>query len=565
MRFLPRLPEAGAPRWPGLLLVALTCLAGLCAFYRPLWDGDFYWHLAVGREMWTTHHFLKTETFSFTEPGRPWYNFEWLFQVLAYFLWSLGGEVLLVAATSAAGTATLALMYRIARLSGGQAVHFSLIALLALPLFAERVRLRPELCSLLLIPCLLEVLLRWASPPGLPLGRACAAVGVLFLIWAQCHAGWVFGLLVIMAFTAGRTLDRFVRRESPREPLRGGLLLAATALVCLLVNPTGWRALWVPVAHLLEFARPDRIPLEEWQRTPWSGYYLGFCLASIAFAIYVLLSKRSDWTERFLVGSQVALGLLWVRYPAFAVLAASPVLVRRLATWTARPVLMRATSALCVLLLGFEVWTRAPHARAIDDLSSSYPIQEVAFLKANQIPGNVLSTLPTGSYLDWAYYPLGRVAFDGRFFPFVGVLRQYREAHRSFAAYQAFLDAWPITMAIYAQPDPGVVQRDLQGRPLPRGPSFYVYPPEGWALVYFGNYGMVFLRRIPSNQAWISPSEFTLLRPDEIERLAEGALLLPPDRGALARDIERKLQDPLPYAYRDQLLRLKVRLKEAAP
>lgn len=563
MSLLPRLPEAGAARWPGRLLVALTCLAGFCAFYRPIWDGDSYWHLAVGREMWTTHHLLRTDTFSFTEPGRPWYNFGWLFQIFAYLLWSLGGEVLLVAATAAAGAAVLALMYRNVRQSGGRATHFAFIALLALPLFAERVRLRPELCSLLLIPCLLEVLLRWDRPSGLPLGRACVAVGALFFVWAQCHAGWVFGLVVIAAFAAGRTFDRLVRRESPREQVRGGLALAAVALVCLLANPTGWRALWVPVAHLLEFTRPDKIPLEEWQRTPWSGYYLGFGLTSVAFAIYVLLSKRSDWTERFLVGSQVLLALLWVRYPPFAVLAASPVLVRRLAAWTARPVLMRATSALCVFLLGVAVWTRAPHARAMDDLSASYPIQEVAFLKANQISGNVLATLPAENYLDWAYYPLGRVAFDGRFFPFIEVLRQYREAHRSFAAYRAFLNAWPVTLAIYAQPEPGAIQRDVEGRPLPRGPSFYVYPPKEWALVYFGNYGMVFLRHIPQNEAWIASSEFTLLRPDEMERLREGALPLPPDRSALAREIERKLQDPAPYVYRGQLFRLKEQLAGA--
>jgi hypothetical protein len=560
MTRLPPLPKLEGPRWREVLFVSLTCVPAFFAFLHPLWDGDTFWHLAVGREMWRTGGFVTADAFSFTVPGAPWNNFEWLFQLLGYGAWCAGGEGFLVWLAAAAGVASLLLMYRLVRLAGGGSIHFALIVLLTLPLFAERVRFRPDLLTALLLPALVEVLMRWEED-AVSKTRACAlAAGALFLAWAQCHAGWAFGLVVMGAFFAGVLLERSLRKEPLRARCLSCLAIGGVSVLSLLISPAGWRALWVPVAHLFEFFGPDKVPLEEWQRTPWAGYYLLFNAGSLAFGLYILLSKKSSWAERLLVSSQVFLSLYWVRYPMFGVLAASPVLARRMRSWLSPPLAERVASGLCLILIAWALLVRMPSARSSDDRSESLPIQEVSFMKAHGIRGNVLAGLPTSSYLDWAFYPDGRVAFDGRFFPFVKVLKQYRDAHRSFGAYRSFLNAWPVTIALYPNPPEGYVQRDEAGRALPRGPSFYLYPPSEWALVYFGNYGMVFLRRVPGNSASIQAGEYALLRPDEISALLSGALPLPPDPRALEGEVERRLASPDPYALRGGLLRLEAKL-----
>ncbi len=97
-----RLPPLEGPAWREFLLLSLVLLATFLWSSKPVLDPDTFWHLAVGREIWQTGHLVRTETFSFTAPGAPWVDEEWLFHVGAYPLWRLGGDALLRLLTAAA-------------------------------------------------------------------------------------------------------------------------------------------------------------------------------------------------------------------------------------------------------------------------------------------------------------------------------------------------------------------------------------------------------------------------------------------------------------------------------
>ena len=48
-------------------------------------DPDIWWHLADARQLTSTHHFMTTETNSFTVGGQPWVNPEWLAELPYWF------------------------------------------------------------------------------------------------------------------------------------------------------------------------------------------------------------------------------------------------------------------------------------------------------------------------------------------------------------------------------------------------------------------------------------------------------------------------------------------------
>src|SRR3954447_3607360 len=90
----------------GAALVGLV-VAVVAAGLAPVADGDIFWHLAAGRRMVETGHFLRTDPFSLSAAGRPWIDVHWLFQLAAYAVHhaaGLAGLVVVKGALVAGGT-----------------------------------------------------------------------------------------------------------------------------------------------------------------------------------------------------------------------------------------------------------------------------------------------------------------------------------------------------------------------------------------------------------------------------------------------------------------------------
>jgi hypothetical protein len=89
-------------RWPVSVvhLWPLTVLLGIFAFLNthPIRPHDFWWHMAVGREILATGHIPTVDTFSFTAAGTPYPSYAafWLPEVVLYGLYTLGGPALVV-------------------------------------------------------------------------------------------------------------------------------------------------------------------------------------------------------------------------------------------------------------------------------------------------------------------------------------------------------------------------------------------------------------------------------------------------------------------------------------
>lgn len=61
-----------------ILLLITVILSGLRQPEGLLNDPDLWWHIASGRIVDQTHHFIHIEPFSFTVAGQHWIDPEWL-------------------------------------------------------------------------------------------------------------------------------------------------------------------------------------------------------------------------------------------------------------------------------------------------------------------------------------------------------------------------------------------------------------------------------------------------------------------------------------------------------
>ena len=69
------------------ILLALGAALAASAFFLPVINPDLFWHLSAGRFMFDHGAVPRADFLSWTMAGRPWFDFEWLAQLIYYWLW----------------------------------------------------------------------------------------------------------------------------------------------------------------------------------------------------------------------------------------------------------------------------------------------------------------------------------------------------------------------------------------------------------------------------------------------------------------------------------------------
>jgi len=247
--------------------VALLALGGLLFLvisYLPLQPAALWGDLIYGD--WILHH----RSLPAADPvlplaeGMPVIDGDWLSQALLAAVdraAGAGGLSTLFALTSAA---TLLLLGRTFYRQTGSKLWstFGVITALAIS-WGPTALFGPQSFGALCFAVLLWLVFGGAEAAEdlagpTPWGwREWLGVPVLFVLWANLHASFVYGLAVLACTLLGRLIEVLWRSRSLRalpadRPLRRQLLLGELALVASLVNPYGidllLRALWLPAS-----------------------------------------------------------------------------------------------------------------------------------------------------------------------------------------------------------------------------------------------------------------------------------------------------------------------------
>ncbi len=242
---------------------------------RMLSDPDLGTHLSGGRWI-AEHHTVPHKDFStYTVTDHRYIDIYWVFQLLVYGMYSLGGYAgLSLLVTTLSLILFLLLSYRNQneKIPTGIGIFLLMFAFLVIE---PRLILRPELFTYIFIVCLVFILDLYNSRQK----DLLFLLPFIMLVWCNMQGLFVLGLGIIVIYFAGKFI-------SDRKPdYRLGLILLASVLACL-VNPYFYRGFLLPfelfsrlegenifhqhIRELSSFASPDRMFFKDFLFLAWS-------------------------------------------------------------------------------------------------------------------------------------------------------------------------------------------------------------------------------------------------------------------------------------------------------
>jgi hypothetical protein len=431
--------------------VPATLLTTAALAFRRLDDSDTWWHLAAGRWIVENGGVPVTDPFSYTVPDHAWLNLQWLYDLMLYATWNLGGADALVLASTAAYTMAIALLLGTLRHFVGAPLACAL-GLWAVVIAEERFLIRPEMVSFVLLGILLRTLLVASDANR----RRLAIVPLVALAWVNSHSLFVIGLFCVVCVALGATgaevLGRFFRRRDSVELGASALLAAALAAVLVsFVNPYFARGVMFPLELLTRIDGSSSVyqSIGEF-RPPWSGYfetlpitaYQCLAVASAALVLAAVACRGADRQRRlprFRPGAlALSVALLYVStlarrnialfalgaMPTLAMAAvivdgASPprfrALARKLETPLAAGVVGLALAFTgWVATNGYYRWNGSTHAFGLGTFEANFPIAASRFAAEAELEPHLYNDLSAGGYLTWSRPVAGGVFIDGR-------------------------------------------------------------------------------------------------------------------------------------------------------
>ena len=381
----------------------------LLFFLSPL-DPDLGWHLRYGEYFAKTLHFLQTNTLTYYLPGYFWQNSYSLYQIIVYFIYKSFGLLGLNFAFSSLMTAAY---YFLAK-TYPRFVKTSFILFILISIFCWHIffgGIRSQLFSFFFTTFTFYLLEKSDSNP-----RVLYFLPPVFLIWANVHGAFPFGLLIFLAFL----LNKILRKEK-------NIYLTSTvfiiSLVATLINPYGFGVYKEGLTHI---TYPLGNLIIEWLPPPLT--YILIIIFSVIFTTISIFLSKSNKKIYFLVLISVFTILSFMsrrNIPYIALVIAESLLCifqEKLVIFEKNQKVTEFSTVGIILGLLY-VFTSVLPANYITSMNSdaycfnrfvTYPCKAVQFLKESSIKNeNIFANYEWGGYLEWVL-PENKYFVDGR-------------------------------------------------------------------------------------------------------------------------------------------------------
>jgi hypothetical protein len=417
------LPKAAG----GILLLILLSASGL--FFARKIDmptADLGRHLMNGKIFLETRSPIRTNYYSYTQPGLPVVNHHWGSGVIFYLVFLGTGYTGLSLFNILVLTATLYLFYRMA-VARSDIPTALFITMLALPMAASRAEVRPEIFSNLFAGILLLLMERYRER-GITLKNGWV-VPLLMVAWVNLHIFFLMGIFIQTVYM----LDSLLRRDKVR--FRGfAALLAFSALACLL-NPSGIRGFIEPFLIFREYGYrivENQSVFFIIERFQSNSLYYHFLLTIVLFAAVILFRMIRERKKLSADAPVIALLLVFAVFGT-AMIRGIPLygfffipvmsgsvsrLLERHTAPSARLVVRRTFLAAGIALILAALLSRNLYFSAVNPATGlGWDTREdapVRFFSASGIKGPVFNNYDIGGYLIFHLFPSERVFVDNR-------------------------------------------------------------------------------------------------------------------------------------------------------
>jgi hypothetical protein len=513
---------------------------------------DIWWHLKTGQWILQQHGIPMVDPFSFSAAGKPWVSHEWLFGLLSYAAYRLGGIAAIVWAKALLITVLFALTAWAARARGALPGVMFLLLTASYHISRFRFTERPELLSLPLALGFILLFLGCRERPWIILLMPC-----LELLWANIHGGtallgWVlagsfFLDRVWQVYAQGIPMHALFKNKQLQLPL----LSLAGVIVASFINPHGFKALFY---GLLRTESPlDNKEFQSLAAMMNQGIDLSIILF-IAFSVLltlliVLRPKDVRIYECILFLVLLLLALKFFRFRTFFVLLSVPTLAMQLSRWkwlNRLHYMWPALIGLFLMVLAADAVRSSYFYRfGIGVHSGVFPQDAARFLKESRLSGRMFNTYGMGGYLIWELWPEQKVFIDGREDVYLGpgVLEDYIRCFNSQSDWQKVVNKYGIDFAIVRYPEQTPSRSD-------RSLDTLAFPRTDWGLVYFDDVAAVYVRRNGKNDSILVQKEIRTVQPLQLSSYLDDIISSPESLQAFSEEMNANLREH-PSSFRD--------------
>jgi hypothetical protein len=490
-----------------------------CAFWFlvpiDITTGDIGRHLKNGevalssiRNIPALGAILHTNFYSATNPNFPFINHHWGSGVIFYVLKSSVGFTGLSLIFAALNVAAFWFFFTTARRQAGLFIA-SIVALVCIPLVADRTEIRPEAFSYLFAGIFIWLLARYReSKVGY---RQLFVLPLLMLLWANIHIYFIFGLFVMALFLCEsiiRTQNRFVE-------IKKATALFLLTVIAAGITPFGLKGLLYPFTIFKNYGFQVMENLPGWYlvHIGWiNSNYLLLKIILLLFAlalVFAFVKYRKNFPIAYTVLG-VAFGYLaWtaVRNYALFGLIMIPVasaLAAHMARQTKLAPAIRHWLAAVVIVAALIMTVGVSWSRIIDRVKHlgvglvPGTLEAGEFFLAHGLPGPVFNDFDGAGYFIYSLFPAYRPFVDNRpeAYPAEFFKEVYTPMKNNETAWRQQDSHYGFNSILFTLSDRG-------------GQDFILrrINDMAWAPVFLNKYNIIFVRRTPEMEGLIKQYE----------------------------------------------------------
>ena len=506
-----RLGDNAAPMH-GKLLKSLSAIVIVLALAFPfllalekISESDTFWHLKTGEWIIAHEAIPRADPFSATVNGKPWLDWEWLFQAGIYVVYAWGGVNALVVGKAIVVFLTGLVLFLACRRNGAGVSLSAFLVMAALVAARARLEVRPDV--LMLLFAALTVALLESARRGKP--YSLLWLPLLQLVWVNVHGSFLLGIAIAAIYGVVHGIE-FAARKQWRSLLLIAVTLLLSGAACF-VNPFGIEL----VRHAIEqtgSASPSGV-IGEWQPTRlllltepnWAlrVFWWLFWLNPVALMTVLAIRRREfPWAHALVVAAMSALALQANRFTGLYAVVTAPILAHGLGVLRAKfagkqrsdwgeataGIVAGVTAAWLILVVVTSRWAVAesrPAKFGVGVDESIVPMRALALMEKLPPGLNVFNTFLSGGPLIWKVYPQWRPFCDGRANLYGReFVDQYRRAMYDPAEWERWMRERSVSVA-YIQ----------YGTADDRSLLQYLVKSHVWDMLYFDHAACIFVHQ----------------------------------------------------------------------
>jgi len=480
-------------RFSDLVFIAVLMISLASGQKMLSLDSDLGRHLTLGSYMLDERIIPTRDLFSHTRTGLSRPPYEWLSQILftlAYRLMGLDGVILL---TSFIIATTFILVYKFADRRNKSPLNSLIFVLIAVGASSIHWLPRPHIFTFLLLAIWIEQLDKLANGVRVAIYK----FPIIMLLWANLHGGFIFGILVWIAYFAGWLWETW-QGKSNRNLGKNLLVVGVSSLFATIITPDLWHN-WDAVLNnrsafilnrTVETMRPNLIDPSVLPYT---------LLLFLTILLFTLNWRSIKASHLFLLLGLGAMSLLMARNIPLYPIACVPILAELTQTyfskfkaWTetnerfsgfgSTPTQVLWSGLVTLFVVAFFIYihfSKGHHVYQFDP--TVFPVEVVNFLEKNPPEGNMFNEFNWGGYLLFRLWPRYNVFLDSQSdFYGEGLIREYDQIMSADDDWQSLLENYQVDWVII---------------PLNSPLATAITNNTNWKIVYNDNTALIGIRR----------------------------------------------------------------------